>query len=213
MDKIKYPRTLHLPWSEGFTKKDKVLDSTEHFEGKQVIVTEKMDGECMTFYKNYIHARSLDSRHHRSRDWIKAFHAKMAYLIPEDWRVCGEYLYAIHSIKYLELDSYFQVFSIWDDNNTCLSIDDTIQYCNILGLCPVPVIYQGVWDLEKITYALKGYGINHIDAIEGYVVRIADEFKFTDFNKSVAKFVREGHVQTDENWLKTWNKSKINQCI
>ena len=36
---------------------------------------------------------------------------------------------------------------------------------------------------------------------EGYVVRLHDEFKFVDFNKSVCKFVRKGHVQTDEHWM------------
>ena len=37
----KYPRTLHLPWSEGATNDDKILKSVEHFEGKQVVITEK----------------------------------------------------------------------------------------------------------------------------------------------------------------------------
>ena len=35
---------------------------------------------------------------------------------------------------------------------------------------------------------------------EGYVVRLSDGFKYRDFRKSVAKFVREGHVQTTKHW-------------
>jgi hypothetical protein len=42
---IKYPRTLHLPWSPGLTNDDRQLKSTEHFEGREVVVTVKMDGE------------------------------------------------------------------------------------------------------------------------------------------------------------------------
>ena len=43
--KIKYPRTFHLPWSPGATSDDKMLKSIEHFIGKEVVITEKMDGE------------------------------------------------------------------------------------------------------------------------------------------------------------------------
>ena len=32
-------------------------------------------------------------------------------------------------------------------------------------------------------------------------VRIADEFSISDFGISVAKFVRENHVQTDQHWM------------
>ena len=37
--------------------------------------------------------------------------------------------------------------------------------------------------------------------MEGYVVRLADSFDVGDFSKSIAKYVRAGHVQTDEHWL------------
>jgi hypothetical protein len=33
------------------------------------------------------------------------------------------------------------------------------------------------------------------------VLRIADEFAYGDFNKSVSKFVRKGHVQTQKHWM------------
>ena len=36
--------------------------------GKQVIVTEKMDGENTSMYRHRIHARSIDSLPHPSRD-------------------------------------------------------------------------------------------------------------------------------------------------
>jgi hypothetical protein len=44
---------------------------------------------------------------------------------------------------------------------------------------------------------------------EGYVVRLASSFKFDDFNKSVAKFVRKNHVQTNEHWTKNWIKNGL----
>lgn len=56
---IKYPRTYHLPFSLGKTNDDKVLSNTDHFKGKMVVITEKMDGENTTLYSDYLHARSL----------------------------------------------------------------------------------------------------------------------------------------------------------
>lgn len=45
----KYPRTFHLPWSESKTEDDKTLSPQQvekMFVGKQVVVTEKLDGEA-----------------------------------------------------------------------------------------------------------------------------------------------------------------------
>lgn len=56
--KHKHPRTYHLPWSEEVHGDDKVLKSTAHFDGEEVVVTEKRDGENTSLYHNgYIHAR------------------------------------------------------------------------------------------------------------------------------------------------------------
>lgn len=70
-NRFKYPRTPHLPWSAGKTDDDIVLLSTEHFEGKKVVVTEKLDGENTTMYTDYLHARSTINRPHISRGWVK----------------------------------------------------------------------------------------------------------------------------------------------
>jgi dihydroneopterin aldolase len=32
-------------------------------------------------------------------------------------------------------------------------------------------------------------------------VRLEDAFDYRDFRRSVAKFVRKNHVQTDEHWM------------
>ena len=117
---IKYPRTYHVPWSQPGRESDKYLKDVSCFLDKNVVVTEKRDGENFTLYDDYCHARSLDGRHHPSRSWIKNFHAKIAHNIPENMRICGENLYARHTVEYNDLQDYFEVFSIWI-NDTCLS--------------------------------------------------------------------------------------------
>ncbi len=119
--RIKYPRTPHLPWSLGATNDDVKQRDLSHFVGKQVVVTEKMDGENTTLYNDYIHARSIDSRFHPSRAWVKALQVQVGYKIPIRWRICGENLYARHSISYNNLPSYFMAFSVWNELNQCLS--------------------------------------------------------------------------------------------
>jgi ATP-dependent RNA circularization protein (DNA/RNA ligase family) len=194
--RYKYPRTFHLPWSEGCTSDDKKLAGSDHFIGQQVVITEKMDGENTTIYHDHVHARSLDSSHHWSRSRVKELQSRL-YDLPEDLRICGENLYAKHSIKYDNLVDYFQVFSIWS-HEECLSWKDTVEWAEILGLKTVPVLYSGVYSYPIIKEIQSKMDFSRN---EGYVVRLADSFKMRDFAKSVAKYVRANHVQTDEHWM------------
>ena len=196
---IKHPRTYHLPWSPGLTKDDRVMPSTEGFEGQRVIVTEKMDGENTTGYSDgYIHARSVDSRNHSSRNWVKSFLSDRLYELPDGWRICGENVFAEHSIPYHLLDSYFLGFSLWNDKNVCLSWDETLEYFSLLDITPVRVLYDGIW-IEKEIKAL--YKDNMWSTCEGYVVRTANSFEYKDFRRCVGKFVRQSHVQTVKHWM------------
>lgn len=202
--KTKYPRTFHLPWTEAATSDDKTLsveDVAQMFEGRRVIETEKVDGENTTIYSDgKCHARSLDSGYHPSRAWVRRLAAEVGPQLPEGWRVCGENLYARHSIGYTQLPSYFLVFGIYNQDNICLSWDDTIEWATLLGLQTVPVLYDGLWNEKAVRAAWKGLSTFGNEG-EGYVVRIADAFHYDDFNRSVGKFVRHGHVQTDEHWM------------
>ena len=193
----KYPRTYHLPWSPGATKDDRILKDLSSLIGKEIVCSLKMDGENSTMYEDCMHARSLDSADHPSRHWLKSYHASVKRYIPVGWRVCGENLFAKHSIHYTELNSYFLVFSVWTNENVCLSWEDTVDFCSNGLFELVPVFYKGLMDVDSIINAYKPYSLNH----EGYVVRLASEFKYDDFGGSVAKFVRESHVQTDEHWM------------
>ncbi len=195
---VKYPRTFHAPWSPGKNDDDKVLHDLSHFEGEKVIVTPKFDGENSTFYRDYYHARSINSDDHPSRHIIKSLHAKFCYDIPEGWRICGENLYAQHSISYRNLPSYLLIFSIWNEKNQCLSWEETKEWCSLLDLHLVPTIYEGIWD-EKLIKNLSVKEFNG-DPCEGYVVRIADGFSYKEFRHSVIKMVRAGHVTTNNHW-------------
>ena len=196
--RIKYARTFHLPYSFGRTSDDKVLKNDDHFIGKRVIITEKMDGENTTMYPDYIHARSIDGRTHPSRDWVKKFHASIAHDIPAGMRICGENVFAVHSIAYHDLKSYFYGFSMWEDHR-CLQWDETLEYFDLIGITPVNVLFDGIYEGEHTGKAI--IDTLDLEKQEGFVIRLADEFMYDDFGKSVAKFVRASHVQTDTHWM------------
>lgn len=195
INRVKYPRTHHLPWSPGITEDDRILTDLSVFTGRRVIVTEKMDGENTNMYSDGLHARSINGRNHPSRNWVKNFWSSIANDIPEDWRICGENLYALHSIGYDNLPSYFMGFSIWNNFNVCLSWDETQDWFKLLGITSVPVLYDGIWNASLIKSLY--HEEKDRDTREGYVVRIADEFTYGDFRKSIAKYVRARHVAPD----------------
>ena len=199
--RVKYPRTFHLSWSPGATADDRVMnDPDEAFSMSEVVVTEKMDGECSTLYRDYLHARGVDYAPHPSRDRLRALHASIAHDIPDGWRVCGENVYAVHSIAYNELPSHFLVFSVWNGRNECLSWDETVTWAQLLGLHAVPVLYRGPWNAALVR-PLDDLKASQLGGDrEGYVVRLAGSFHYRAFRRSVAKYVRKDHVQTDDHW-------------
>lgn len=197
---VKYPRTYHCPWSEGIQSDDRIIPSMGPFHGQEVVVTEKLDGENSNLYHDYYHARAIDGRNHWSRSWIKQFHAQVAGNIPYNWRVCGENMYAKHSIKYEGLKTYFYCFSIWNEVGNCLSWDDTVEWASMIGLQMVPVLYRGIYDEELIRSL---YSEANRETCEGYVIRRAHEFPFKDFKQNVAKFVRAEHIGTSHHWFFT----------
>ena len=192
--RVHYPRTPHLPWSPGATSDDVRTTDLSDFTDREVVVTEKLDGENTTLYSDGLHARSLDSAHHPSRAWVKSLQGLVGASIPPGWRVCGENVYARHSLAYHDLDSWFYAFSVWDGDR-CLDWDATVRFTRDRGIPVPPVLWRGVFD-EKSLRALR----LDLTRQEGFVVRTTEGFTRDQFATHVAKWVRHGHVQTDQHW-------------
>lgn len=94
------------------------------------------------------------------------------------------------------LESFFYLFSVWDETNRCLSWDATREWAELLG-CPTPgELYRGPWAARRI----QAITIDP-ESAEGYVVRLADGFAYADFPRSAGKWVRPHHVKTDDHWM------------
>jgi len=207
LEAIKYPKTFHFDFSASLLNDDRRLESLKYLAGRQVVVTEKLDGENATIYNDYYHPRSVIDDGHATRNWLKGFIPTFQYLIPENLRVCGENVYAKHSIFYGDLETFFYVFGIWSNEpNVCLSWDQTIELCIEWGLKTVPVLYEGIFDYNEIR---EIYESMDYTKQEGIVCRVTDSFNYKDYQKYVAKAVRPAHVATDEHWKKTWTPNKL----
>jgi len=187
---------MHLPWSPGLQNDDRLIESLDAFEGEEVVVTEKMDGENTSMYRDYIHCRSLSElAPHPSRSRIRQLFDVIKHDIPENYRLCGENCFAKHSIFYDNLPSYFLLFSIWEKDR-CLSWSETKEYAELLNLHTVPVLYEGAF--ENVPFdSLYDPERN----MEGYVIRVSRSFYYSEFQKVVAKYVRKNHVQTSKHWM------------
>ncbi|MEV7598189.1 RNA ligase family protein [Kitasatospora sp. NPDC089797] len=194
--RVHYPRTPHLPWSPGAAADDVRTGDVSGLAGAEVVVTEKLDGENTTLYPDGLHARSLDSAHHPSRAWVKGLQHRIGPRIPAGWRICGENLFARHSIPYTDLDSWFYGFSVWTDRDHCLDWDTTVRFLHRLGVPTPRVLWRGRYD-ERALRALR----LDLDRQEGFVVRTVRGFPRAEFGERVAKWVRPQHVRTDTHWM------------
>lgn len=202
IERIKYPRTPHLWWSPGSDADDiGISESAPLVTSSDVVATIKYDGENTTVYPDgTCHARSANSGPHPSRTWMRGEAARIGPLLPAQWRLCGENLYARHSIGYDDLESWFYAFSFWDhhgDEPVAVDWDTTVEWAQLIDVPAVAVIYRGPFDRTALTDAFAPYASDH----EGYVVRDAAPIAASDFPTRIAKWVRTNHVRTDRHWM------------
>lgn len=201
----KYPRTLHLPFSPGKNSDDKILESSDHFLERDIVILEKADGAnaCLTptgiFSRTHAHTPS-----HPSFDHLKALWATIKHDIPEGWSIFGENMVARHSIFYDGLPAHFLVFGIrMDLDGDWLSWSDVKTIAKSLNLTTIPELWRGEVGTEKelkevIKTLVLGGSRCGGESMEGIVVRDAQHF--FAFDKCVAKYVRKNHIQTSDNW-------------
>lgn len=198
---------MHLPFSPGGTSDDKRLVGVEHFLGQNLIVTEKMDGSNTCLEAGGCYARSHGAApNHPSFDAFKAFHATVKSKIPENFQIFGEWCFAKHSILYSALPTYFQVFGVRDLRTWRWgSWAEVEMWAEEIGCVTVPVLgresgLNRPWKIRDLVEMHAAMPSRCGGEREGVVIRIAEDFHDDAFGLSVAKWVRAGHVQTDEHW-------------
>jgi ATP-dependent DNA ligase, homolog of eukaryotic ligase III len=212
----KYNRTYHLPWSPGTTSDDRIAKDFTNLLGREIVITEKLDGENCGFTTEGVYARSHAT--FTTSPWsrkVREIHETfIKNKLPQDVYMFGENMEGIHSIEYNSLDSYFYLFGVREDK-TWLSWDDVNEYSLVYDLPTVPVLFRGVVnnhdELKSLTDKLVNQESFFGGMREGIVVRVTDSFIDDEFHKSALKWVRKDHVTTDSHWTRNWKPAKINK--
>ncbi|MCW3464270.1 RNA ligase family protein [Chitinophaga nivalis] len=221
----KYGRTYHYPFSPGTTSDDRIQHDYWELLTKipELVHTEKLDGEnnCLSRYGVFArsHAAPTTSAWTESiRRYWQSIRNDLGQL-----EIFLENVYAIHSITYKNLDHHFYVLGI-REGDRWLSWEETRFYAAMLDLPVVPEIKRITppatrQEFEKDTLALvNGRGAfdpydvhtGQPTVMEGIVSRNAAGYPVAAFAENVFKYVRKGHVKTDQHWTRHWQRAALN---
>lgn len=189
---------------------DNVHEAPERFVGQEVVITEKLDGGNTCLWSGDVYARSTGQP--ATQGWfamVKKHHAWKTTGLDPKYQVYGEDLYGIHSIEYqpVKEDQTYRIFNI-REGDEWMSWDEVKAMADSLNILHVPERFRGSFDsIDAISKWLSEH-IKQPSALggecEGFVIRHANRFHADDFQNNVTKYVRKGHVQTDQHWTRNW---------
>jgi hypothetical protein len=220
----KYGRTYHYPFSPGTTSDDRIKhDYRDDLQGIRTMVhTEKLDGENNCLSRLGVFARSHAAP--TVSPWTRSLRQFWERVKNDlgSLELFLENLYAVHSIEYRKLPHHFFVFAV-RDHDQWLSWEETKFYANMLDLPTVPELRTTSVLAEKETFEQQvlelagGRGAfdpfdtatGEATTVEGIVSRNAGSYPVGDFSRNVFKYVRKGHVKTDQHWTKNWKRAAL----
>lgn len=220
----KYDRTYHFTFSPGTTSDDRINQNyfTDILNIKQIVVTEKLDGEntCLNQFGVFARSHAAPTIH----PWANYLKERWVMLKNDldDLEIFGENLYAIHSIEYQNIEHHFYVFAIREDKHW-LSWEEVKFYAAMLDFPVVPEITtmnepfnqlefeNSILDIikEESTFGSKDVLTRQKCSMEGVVCRNTSAYSTTDFKNNVFKYVRKSHVKTDVHWTRNWKRAKL----
>ncbi|MGC4100824.1 RNA ligase family protein [Ferruginibacter sp.] len=220
----KYGRTFHYPFSPGTSSDDRInYDYWQHISALQTVLhTEKLDGENNCLSRHGVFARSHAAP--TTSPWTRQLRERWALLKNDlgDYEIFGENLYAIHSIQYPLINEHYYVFAI-RELDKWLSWDETIFIAAMFDLPTVPVIEKATDLTDQKNFESKLLSLVKEESVfgsidvqtgkacsrEGIVTRNLQQYSVDDFEKNVFKYVRRGHVKTDEHWTRNWKRAPL----
>lgn len=228
----KYPSSRHFPFSHSRDADDTEFRQVEPFVGTPLVVTVKIDGGNTMLVRDSeepVRARNGTEAEHPSYDPLKAeyWERNLYEKIPDHLQICGEWVYACHSIHYgcdgccaprnqgPVLDAYFYVFGVFDTRyNLWLSWPETKKWAETIGYPTAPVV-RGGDDPDKALFENTNelYDILVDDGQqvvrqghEGLVVRSTLPYHYGEFQYRLGKYVRKNHV---EEGATHWSKKDV----
>ncbi len=221
----KYGRTRHYPFSPGTTSDDRI--NNDYWNDLQLIPTlvhtEKLDGEnnCLSRYGVFARSHAAPT----TSPWTATLRQYWNSVKDAmgDLEIFLENCYAVHSLKYCNLDHHFYVFAV-REHNVWLSWEETKFYAAMIDLPVVPEIELIKTPVDKADFEQSVMKISAgpgafsptdiltgaSSSMEGIVSRSADSYPQEDFQHKVFKYVRKGHVKSGEHWTRSWARAPLN---
>lgn len=220
----KYGRTWHYPFSPGTSSDDRIhLDYQQDLSRIDTFIhTEKLDGEnnCLSRYGVFARSHAAPT----VSPWTRELRQRWELLKNDlgDYEIFGENLYAIHSILYPKIEQHYYVFGV-REGDQWLSWEETVFIASCFDLPTVPVLLKGsgkedplVFERQLLELVQQPGTFGSIDAhtgkpctMEGVVTRNMNAYGVDDFRNNVFKYVRKGHVKTDEHWIRNWKRAPL----
>lgn len=216
---------MHFPFSPGTTSDDRINHNywQDICKLDAVVHTEKLDGENNCLSRLGVFARSHAAP--TTSPWTKDLRERWQILRKDlgNYEIFLENLYAVHSIRYSDLPGHYFVFAIREFDKW-LSWEETKFIATFFDFPVVPEL-----NCENITADQKAFERNLLEltshssifgsvdtlttkpcSMEGIVTRNINEYGVQDFQRNVFKYVRKGHVKTDEHWTRNWKRAPLN---
>ncbi|XZF16486.1 RNA ligase family protein [Chitinophagaceae bacterium MMS25-I14] len=221
----KYGRTYHYPFSPGTTSDDRV--NHDYWQDvqqiQQLVHTEKLDGEnnCLSRYGVFARSHAAPT----TSAWTQAIRMRWERLKNDlgELELFGENLYAVHSIEYRKLEQHYFVFAA-RYSNTWLSWEEVKFFAAAFDLPVVPelkTVQPGNYTEKEfrddvLQMTAQNSTMNAFDVhtgtrctMEGIVSRNTGEYTIDEMAHNIFKYVRKGHVKTDEHWTRNWKRAKL----
>ena len=184
------------------------------FVDDAVVVTEKLDGGNTLLHDGKVYARSVSSP--SDGRWMAMVKKHHAWKVMEpDVYLYGEDIYGVHSIAYEPVaeDRTFHAFAIRGGDGGFAAFAEVEAYARQHEIPVVPVLFRGRFrSVEEIRdFVARAHEAPSMlgGEREGVVLRLEGGFPAAEFQDSVCKSVRVGHVQTDEHWTRNWRPCRI----
>jgi hypothetical protein len=219
----KYGRTYHYPFSPGTSSDDRI--NHDYWQDikkiENLVHTEKMDGEnnCLSRYGVFARSHAAPT----TSPWTQKIRVQWELIKNDlgDIEIFGENVYAVHSIEYRKLDHHYYVFGI-RLNDQWLGWDEVKFYAALFDFPTVPEL-KVVRPVDEATFRREVMALVSENSVfdsydvalktrctrEGLVSRNADAYQVDEFARNVFKYVRKGHVKTDEHWTRNWRRATL----
>jgi len=214
-----YPQTPHFPFSPGVNPDDLKLADGSALAAMEVVITEKLDGGNCCIKGGQVYARThAQPATHASFSVVKQLASELDPDAVEGLEIFGENMYAVHSIEYSNLTSFFYVFAVRRGGDW-LAWDEVTSLAERLSLPTVPLVFRGRFagpqelqaNLER--WAQEPSALSADSSPEGFVVRCPGPMAGGSFGDCIAKYVRASHIQTDAAWKRTWRRAHLGPAL